>query len=86
MSSNNPAPNQPHSAVYDDEIDLFELFQSLWQEKVLIVLISAVVTVLALIYALTATPVYQVQSVVKPAAEKDLDELNGTEIYKLTPE
>lgn len=82
MSQTTPVPNQPHNA---DEIDLFELFQSIWQEKILIVIITAVITVLALIYALTATPVYQVQSIVKPTASKDLDELNGTGIYKLSP-
>lgn len=75
-----------NSTTYDDEIDLFELFQSLWREKVLIALVTAVITVVALLYALTATPIYQVQSIVKPAAMKDLDELNGSGIYKLSPE
>lgn len=65
---------------------MFELFQSLWQEKVLIVLVTFVVTAVALLYALTSTPVYQVQSIIKPAAMKDLDELNGSGIYQLTPE
>lgn len=82
---NTPTPNQPYSPAHDDEIDLFELFQSIWQEKIFIVIITAVVTVLALIYALTATPIYQVQSIVKPAPTKDLDELNGAGIYKLSP-
>lgn len=84
MSTNRPE-QQPNRPVYADEIDLFELAQSIWQEKRLIITITAVTTVLALIYALTATPVYQVQSIVKPAAVKDLDELNSTGIYKLTP-
>ncbi len=86
MSSNIPVPHQSNNAAHDaDEIDLFELFQSIWQERILIVIITAVVTVLALIYALTATPIYQVQSIVKPAPTKDLDELNGAGIYKLSP-
>ena len=63
---NTPTPNQPYSPTHDDEIDLFELFQSLWQEKILIVLVTAVVTVLALIYALTATPIYQTQATLVP--------------------
>lgn len=86
MSSNTPVPHMPYNTAPDaDEIDLFELFQSIWQEKILIVIITAVVTVLALIYALAATPIYQVQSIVKPAPIKDLDELNGTGIYDLSP-
>lgn len=84
MSTQPTTPNQSYNTI-DDEIDLFELFQSLWQEKVLIVIITAVVTAVALIYALTATPVYQVQSIVKPVLAKDLDELNGTGVYKLSP-
>lgn len=86
MSSNTPVPHPSYNAAHDaDEIDLFELAQSIWQEKILIVIITAVVTVLALIYALAATPIYQVQSIVKPAVTKDLDELNGTDIYQLSP-
>lgn len=84
MSTQPTTPNQSYNTI-DDEIDLFELFQSLWQEKVLIVIITAVVTAVALIYALAATPVYQVQSIVKPVLAKDLDELNGTGVYKLSP-
>ena len=84
MSSDHPAPRT--SFAHDaDEIDLFELFQSIWQEKILILIITVVTTVMALVYALMSTPVYQVQSIVKPAAVKDLDELNGTGIYKLAP-
>lgn len=80
-------PNQPSSQPgYSGEIDLFDLFQSLWKEKILIVLVTAVFTALAVIYALTATPIYQVQSIIKPAPVKDLDELNGTDVYTLTPE
>lgn len=68
-----------------DEIDLFELFQTIWQERTLIIIVTTIVTALALIYAFAATPVYQVQSIAKPAAIKDLDELNGTGVYTLDP-
>lgn len=85
MSQNTPLPNQPYNAAYDDGINLFELFQSIWQEKILVVAITAVITVLALIYALMATPVYQVQSIIKSASIKDLDQLNGIEINMLSP-
>nr|WP_298164589.1 Wzz/FepE/Etk N-terminal domain-containing protein [uncultured Pseudomonas sp.] len=69
-----------------DEIDLAALFQALWEQKVLIVLVTLLVGMLALAYAFLVTPEYQVQSVVRPAAIKDLDALNHTGVYKLTPE
>lgn len=68
-----------------DEIDLAALARSLWQQKLLIVLITAVVTLAAAAYAFLATAEYQVQSIVRPAVIKDLDELNRTGVYKLTP-
>ena len=70
----------------NDEIDLVALFQALWAQKLLIVLVTLLVGMLALAYAFLATPEYQVQSVVRPAAMKDLDALNRTGVYELTPE
>ena len=76
-----PAKKLPQN----DEIDLVELFRSLWSQKLLIVLIAGVCTCTAGLYAFVATPVYQVQSVLRPASIKDLDELNRTGIYELSP-
>lgn len=56
----------PTSTVNANEIDLFELIQSLWQEKVLVVIMTAIFTVLALAYALLATPIYQTQATLVP--------------------
>lgn len=64
---NTPTPNQPYSPTHDDEIDLFELFQTLWEEKVLIVLITLVCTIAAALYAFTAQPQYSVSMTLKPA-------------------
>lgn len=69
MNPNDPAQYQPNQHAQTGEIDLFELIQSIWQEKVLIVIITAVITGLALTYALTATPIYKAQaSLVPPPA------------------
>src|SRR5690554_4792252 len=77
---------QPHQSIaQDDEIDLFELAQYIWQERILVVIVTAAVTVLALIYALVATPVYQTSSILKPAKIKDLDQLNSLGVYSLSP-
>lgn len=69
-----------------DEIDLVELFQKLWQQKWLIVCCTLAVTICAATYAFIATPYYQVQSVLRPAPLKELDELNSTGVYELSPE
>lgn len=81
----NNLPQTPQSNAADDEIDLFELAQSIWQERILVVIVTAAVTVLALIYALVATPVYQTSSILKPAKIKDLDQLNSLGVYSLSP-
>ncbi|WP_277374428.1 Wzz/FepE/Etk N-terminal domain-containing protein [Pseudomonas sp. AA-38] len=69
-----------------DEIDLVELFHKLWQQKFLIIGCTLAVTLCAAAYAFLATPYYQVQSVLRPAPLKELDELNSTGVYELTPE
>jgi LPS O-antigen subunit length determinant protein (WzzB/FepE family) len=68
-----------------DEIDLAALFHSFWEQKLLIALVTLLVGMLAAAYAFLATPEYQVQSVLRPALIKDLDALNRTDVYKLTP-
>lgn len=77
--------DKPLSLAGSDEIDLVELFQSLWGRKWLISGVAAVVAAAAGAYAFLATPVYEVQSLLRPALIKDLDELNGTGVYTLTP-
>ena len=75
----------PIQQTSSDEIDLAALFRSLWEQKLLIVLVTALVGIMAAAYAFLATPEYQVQSVLRPAAIKDLDALSRTGVYKLTP-
>lgn len=69
----------------DGEIDLVQLAAALWRQKTLIATVTALVGVVGLVYALLATPYYSVQSVLRPAAIKDLDELNHLGIYKMSP-
>ena len=72
------------SSKPSDEIDLLELFRKLWSQRLLIALVTAVCLCLAAVYAFLATPVYQIQSVLRSPQVKDLDELNRTEVYKLS--
>lgn len=67
------------------EIDLFALFQAIWQKKRLILLVTASTGLVAATYAFMATPIYQVSSVLRPAAINELDALNRSEIYQLPP-
>ncbi|WOX05439.1 Wzz/FepE/Etk N-terminal domain-containing protein [Microbulbifer pacificus] len=69
-----------------DEIDLVVLFRSLWGQKLLIGLVMLVAAILATAYAFLTTPEYRVQSILRSAAIKDLDGLNRTDIYRLSPE
>lgn len=79
------ASPQNLSPVASDEIDLVQLISALWKQKVLIIVVTALAGVVGLLYALVATPYYSVQSVLRPAAIKDLDELNHLGIYELSP-
>ena len=81
MNAISPAIQQTSS----DEIDLAALFRALWKQKLLIVSVTLLVGMLAAAYAFLATPEYQVQSVLRPALIKDLDALNRTGVYELTP-
>jgi len=68
---NSPAPYQ------NDEIDLFELFESLWKEKVLIVAITLVITLFGGGYAFLAKPTYEVSVKLNPEASEAAQILSG---------
>ena len=76
---------QDLTPVGSDEIDLIQLTRALWKQKRVILAVTLLAGLLGLLYALVATPYYTVQSVLRPAAIKDLDELNHLGIYKLSP-
>ena len=64
----------------DDEIDLFELAENLWKQKLLIVLVTLVVTAAGAGYALLATPVYQATAYLLPPSGKDTAELRQLDL------
>lgn len=76
---------QPQTSAAE-EIDLVELFRSLWRQKLLIIAITGVVALVAAAYAFLATPYYQTRTYLRPVPQSSLDQLNETGIYKLTPE
>lgn len=65
MHQNHPNYQTPDYA--SDEIDLLELIQTLWQEKILIILCTLFVAGGAAVYAFTAQSVYSLSMTIKPA-------------------
>ncbi len=49
----------------EDEIDLKELIKTLWNKKVFIIIFTSVITILAVIYSLSKTPIYEVKSTIE---------------------
>jgi len=71
-------PNMPYPypmAYQDnDEIDLIELFRTLWKQKVKIALVTAVTTIAAGIYAFTAEEVWTSKAVITAPKASDMGE------------
>jgi uncharacterized protein involved in exopolysaccharide biosynthesis len=61
MQQNTPDQN----SYQEDEIDLKELFNTLWFKKNLIIAITAAITILAGIYAFNKTPIYEATALVE---------------------
>lgn len=62
--------------VCTDEIDLVELFQNLWQQKLLIIAFTVVATAAAAAYAYLSPPVYEARASVLPPRLSDISGYN----------
>jgi Chain length determinant protein len=51
--------------IHDDEIDLFELFGQLWDEKFLIIGVTILFGAIAAAYSFMVTPVYEAKIGIK---------------------
>ena len=81
MTSISPIP----PVLPRDEIDVLAMLQSLWRQKLLILAVASLFAVAAAIYAYFATPEYEVSTILRPVALNDLDELNRSQVYSLSP-
>ena len=66
--------------IKDDEIDLRALFQVLWNDRKRIIQITAVVTLIGVLYALLATPLYKSTITMYPSGKgsgEQLSQLQG---------
>lgn len=73
-------PTSTSPQYTDDEIDLFELFASLWKQKLLIALTTLAVTLAGVGYAVWAPPVYQATAHLLPPSSKGTAELRQLEL------
>lgn len=73
---NNSISPQQSKQFIDDEIDLFELWERLYQQKYLILMIVGFFTLAGLIYSFVATPVYKTSAYLLPPLAKDVQALN----------
>lgn len=62
------SPSRPN----DDEIDLRELFSSLWAERLRILIVTLLVTAAAAAYAFLSTPIYEAKSSLLPPRQSDI--------------
>ena len=56
---------QENKPLEEDEIDLKELFKTIWAKKIFIVIFTLVVTILAGFYAYSKTPIYEAKALVE---------------------
>jgi LPS O-antigen subunit length determinant protein (WzzB/FepE family) len=75
----------PLVPVYHEEIDLLELARALWRQRLLILVITLGVGSIGAAFAFLSPRYYQAQSVLRPAAIRDLDQLNQLGFYSLSP-
>jgi len=62
--------------IASDDIDLIELIKGLWQQKMLIMVTTAVIFLSALAYALLARPAYEAKVFVQPPTQNDIAHFN----------
>lgn len=60
---------EPHSFAQDDEIDLMQIFEVIYNNKVLIGIITAVITVATAVVSLVMTPQFEAKSVIVPTSK-----------------
>ncbi|MCT7557679.1 Wzz/FepE/Etk N-terminal domain-containing protein [Aliarcobacter butzleri] len=73
---------QNQKYLQEDEIDLKELFKTIWSYKKFILIFTFIVTVLSIIYVSLKTPVYEVKSVIKIGSIADVPLENSNILEK----
>lgn len=66
-----------NNQIQEDEIDLRELFLTIWNHKVFISAFTLVITLAAIIYSYIKTPIYEVSAIVKIGSIKNSNSNNN---------
>jgi len=74
---NNMNINQQQVCVEEDEIDLRELFATIWKYKIFIVVFVFIITSLTIIYVLSKPNVYKIYTVLAPKEQSKTPNLGG---------
>ena len=69
-----------------DEIDLFELLETIWQGRLKIALVALLCLLLGAAYAFTATQWFETSFKIIPSKAESLFEVNNSELVKVTPQ
>jgi len=72
----NNQPQQHSSHDNNDEIDLFELFSTLWQKKLKIISVTLVFMTVSLVYALNATETWSVSATIDTPTSQQIKQYN----------
>ena len=65
LSKNIGIKVQEREYIQEDEIDLRDLFKTIWDKRKFIALFTMVVTVLSVAYALSQTPIYEARALLE---------------------
>ena len=68
----------------NDEIDLFELFENIWNQKWLVVCVTAIALILGGAFAFLSTPTYESKAFLLPPTEQDIVELRQPTLGNIT--
>ena len=84
-TSDNPQTQAPQNVQYaapypqqfeDDTIDLYELWITLWNKKLLVIGVTVIAALGSVVYALQLTPIYKAEALLLPPKQKDIQSLN----------
>ncbi|MFV3288137.1 Wzz/FepE/Etk N-terminal domain-containing protein [Pseudomonas sp. NY11955] len=68
--------SEPQRFQRDDEIELFDLIQGIWRQKIWVGLVAAPIVAVGVAYALLTAPVYEAKLFVEPPTQNDIAQLN----------
>ena len=84
-TSDNPQTQAPQNVQYaapypqqfeDDTIDLYELWITLWNKKLLVIAVTVIAALGSVVYALQQPPIYKAEALLLPPKAKDVQSLN----------